>query len=208
MNEVEEVKARLDIVDVISQYVTLQKAGRSFKAPCPFHNERTPSFIVSPDRQSWHCFGACGTGGDVISFVMRKEGLEFADALKMLADRAGVNLRERHVSEQDDRQRERLCAANEAAAQWYKQLLLNSDAGRPARDYVERRGIDATTAEAFLLGYSAPAWEGAREHLRERGFSDAELLKAGVLVEGDSGLHDRFRGRLMFPIRDAKGCLI
>src|SRR2546425_4416467 len=207
MNEIDEIKARLDIVDVIGSYVHLEKAGRTLKSTCPFHSERTPSFIVSPDRQSWHCFGACGTGGDVISFVMRKEGLEFPEALKMLADRTGVKLRERHVSEQEDRQRERLYAANEAAAHFYKQLLLNS-AGRPARDYVERRGIDVSTAETFLLGYSAPAWEGAREHLRGRGFSDAELLKAGLLVEGDSGLHDRFRGRLMFPIRNAKGQLI
>ena len=208
MNEIEEIKARLDIADIVGQYVQLQKAGRSFKAPCPFHSERTPSFIVSPDRQSWHCFGACGTGGDVISFVMRKEGMEFQDALRMLAERVGVKLRERHVSEQEDRQRERLYAANETAAQWYCQLLLTSDAGRPAREYVERRGIDATTVEAFLLGYSAPSWEAAREHLLERGFSDSELLKAGLVVEGDSGMHDRFRGRLMFPIRDAKSRLI
>jgi DNA primase len=208
MNEIEEVKARLDIADIVGQYVQLQKAGRSFKAPCPFHNERTPSFIVSPDRQSWHCFGACGTGGDVISFVMRKEGMEFPDALKMLAERVGVKLRERHVSEQEDKQRERLYAANEAAAQWYKQLLLSGDAGHPAREYIERRGIDTSTADTFTLGYSAPSWEAAREHLLERGFSDAELLKAGLLLEGESGMHDRFRGRLMFPIRDAKGRLI
>ena len=106
MNEVEEVKARLDIVDVISQYVTLQKAGRSFKAPCPFHNERTPSFIVTPERQSWHCFGACGTGGDVITFVMKKEAIEFSEALKMLAERAGVKLQGRRESSQEQRRRE------------------------------------------------------------------------------------------------------
>src|SRR3989337_3611142 len=103
MNEVEEVKARLDIVDVIGQYVQLQRAGRSFKAPCPFHSERTPSFIVTPERQSWHCFGACGTGGDVITFVMKKEAMEFPEALKMLAERAGVKLHERRVSDKEDR---------------------------------------------------------------------------------------------------------
>ena len=208
MNEVEEVKARLDIADVIGQYVQLQKAGRSFKALCPFHSERTPSFIVSPERQSWHCFGACGAGGDVISFVMRKEGLEFPEALRMLAQRAGVPLRERRGSEEEDRERERLRAANEAAAQWYRQLLLNGEAGRGARQYLERRGIDAAAAEAFLLGYSPSAWEATREHLRERGFSNAEMLTAGLLVEGESGLHDRFHGRLMFPIWDLRGRVV
>ncbi len=208
MDEVEEVKARLDIVDVIGQYVQLQKAGRTFKALCPFHDERTPSFVVSPERQSWHCFGACGTGGDVISFVMRKEGLEFPEALRLLAERAGVRLERRVVSEEQDRQRERLFAANEAAAQWFRNLLVNSEAGRPAREYLERRRIDATTAEAFLLGYSAPGWEAALEHLRERGFANAELLAVGLAIEGERGLHDRFRGRLMFPIWDAKGRVI
>ena len=207
MNEVEEVKARLDIVDVIGRYVQLQKAGRAFKAPCPFHNERTPSFIVSPERQSWHCFGACGTGGDVISFVMRKEGLEFPDALRLLAERAGVPLQERRVSEEQDRRQERLYAANEAAARWFR-TLLDSDAGRSAREYLERRGVDQSAIDAFGLGCSMPAWEAAREQLRERGFSDQELLDAGLLVRGESGLHDRFRGRLMFPIWDGKGRVI
>jgi DNA primase len=204
MNEVEEVKARLDIVEVVGQYVTLQRAGRTYKANCPFHSEKTPSFIVSPERQSWHCFGACGAGGDVFSFVMRKEGIEFVEALRLLAARAGVALRERRRPPEEDRQRERLEAANEAAARWYHELLA-SDSGKRAWEYVEGRGIDRPTAETFLLGYSPPSWEATREQLRERGFSDAELVAAGLLVEGESGLHDRFRGRLMFPIRDAKG---
>jgi DNA primase len=204
VSEVEEVKARLDIVDVIGQYLQLQKAGRSFKAPCPFHNERTPSFIVSPERQTWHCFGACGTGGDVITFVMKKEAMEFPEALKMLAERAGVKLQERRVSEQDDRRKQRLYAANDAAARWYRHLLLTADAARYARAYLERRGIDEATAESFGLGFSPPAWEGLRQHLSEAGFSDEELLRAGLLVKGEDGLHDRFRGRLMFPIHDEK----
>jgi DNA primase len=205
VSEVEEVKARLDIVDVIGQYLQLQKAGRSFKAPCPFHNERTPSFIVSPERQSWHCFGACGTGGDVITFVMKKEGMEFPEALKMLAERAGVKLHERQVSQQEDRRRQRLYAANDAAAEWYRHLLLNSDAARSAQGYLERRGIDEATAESFGLGFSLPSWEGLRDHLRGAGFTDEELLRAGLILQGDDGLHDRFRGRLMFPIQDEKG---
>jgi DNA primase len=205
MNEIEEVKTRLDIVDVVSQYVQLQRAGRSFKANCPFHSEKTPSFIVSPERQSWHCFGACGTGGDVFSFVMRKEGMEFGEALRTLAARAGVALPERRRRPEEDQARERSRAANEAAARWYHELLVTSDAAKDALGYVERRGVDKATAEAFLLGYSPPSWEATREELRQRGFSDAEQLAAGLLVEGEKGLHDRFRGRLMFPIRDARG---
>src|SRR3990172_1055617 len=189
MNEVQEVKARLDIVDVIGQYVQLQKAGRSFKAICPFHGERTPSFIVSPERQSWHCFGACGTGGDAIAFVMRKEGLEFPEALRILAQRAGVPLPERRVSQEEDRTRDRLRAVNEAAAGWYRRLLLDGDAGRAAREYLERRGVDGQTAEAFCLGYSPPAWEATRERLRQEGFTDAELLAAALLLEGESAPH-------------------
>jgi DNA primase len=205
MNEVEEVKARLDIVDVIGQYVTLQKAGRSFKAPCPFHNERTPSFIVTPERQSWHCFGACGTGGDLITFVMKKEGIEFSEALKMLAERAGVKLQGRRESSQEQRRRERLFAANDAAADWYRKLLADDKAAAHAREYLEHRQIDEATARDFGLGHSPGGWDSLRNHLRSIGFEDEELLRAGLLVQGDSGLHDRFRGRLMFPIRDDKG---
>jgi DNA primase len=207
MNDIEEIKSRLDIVDIIGQYVSLQKAGRTFKAPCPFHTEKTPSFIVSPDRQMWHCFGACGTGGDVISFVMRREGLEFRDALRTLAERAGVRLKEYHRSPEEERKRERLQAANEAAAAHFWKLL-NSDAGRQAREYIERRGIDTAAAKEFLLGYSAPAWEDLRQELTALGFAGRELLEAGLLVEGEKGPHDRFRGRLMFGIRDVKGRVI
>jgi DNA primase len=208
LNQVEEIKARLDIVDVIGQYVTLQKAGRTFKAPCPFHNERTPSFVVSPDRQSWHCFGACGTGGDIFSFIMKREGIEFPEALRILAERAGVRLQERRVSEEQDRQRARLYAANEAAAHFYRNLLLEADAAAHARDYLDRRGLDGETATAFMLGYSPQGWEGLLDHLRKYGFSDREALQAGLVAEGERGLHDRFRGRLMFAINDQKGRVI
>jgi len=205
MNEVEEVKARLDIVDVIGQYVTLQKAGRSFKAPCPFHTERTPSFIVTPERQSWHCFGACGTGGDVITFVMKKEAIEFSEALKILAERAGVKLQGRRESSQEQRRRERLFAANDAAAEWYSKLLAHDKTAVHAREYLERRQIDNPTAHEFGLGFSQASWDGLRNQLRSIGFDDPELVRAGLIVQGESGLHDRFRGRLMFPIHDDKG---
>jgi DNA primase len=208
MNEVEEIKARLDIVDFIGQYVQLKRSGRTYKALCPFHTEKTPSFIVSPSRQSWHCFGACGTGGDVISFVMRKDGLTFPEALRLTAERAGVKLPERRRAEEREQEHARLYAANEAAAELYRRILLNSKDAAQAREYVARRGIDEETAERFKLGYSPPGWETLRESLKPQGFSDRELLEAGLLVAGESQPHDRFRGRLMFPIWDQKGRVI
>lgn len=207
MSEIEEVKARLDIVDIVGQSVQLQKAGRSFKAPCPFHAEKTPSFIVNPDRQTWHCFGACATGGDVISFVMKREGIDFGEALRMLAERAGVKLKERRVSEEQDRARQRLYEANEAAAAYF-QSKLGTDAGRTAREYIEKRGIDEATARAFGLGYSLAGWEDLLGHLRGLRFSDREIVGAGLAIQGENGLHDRFRNRLMFPVWDARGRMI
>jgi len=207
MSEIEEVKARLDIVDVVGQHVQLQKAGRTLKGLCPFHPEKTPSFIVSPDRQTWHCFGACGTGGDVISFVMKHDGLDFGDALRLLAERTGVKLKERRVSEEQDRARKRLHDANEAAAEYFTRQLT-TDAGKSAQAYIEQRGIDEATSRAFRLGYSLPGWNDTIDHLRGRGFTDREIVSAGIAIQGENGLHDRFRNRLIFPVWDAKGRMI
>jgi len=208
MNEIEEVKSRLDIAEIVGQYVQLQKAGRSLKGLCPFHTEKTPSFIVTPDRQTWHCFGACGTGGDVISFVMKKESLEFPEALKLLADRAGVKLAERSRTREDARKYERLYTANEAASIYFHELLIDSDAASKARAYVTRRGIDSTSQESFNLGYSQDSWDGLKARLRDEGFSSEELIAAGLTIEGEKSPYDRFRGRLMFPIRDQKGHVV
>jgi len=207
MSEIDEVKARLDIVDVIGGYVQLQKAGRSYKAVCPFHSERTPSFFVSPERQSWHCFGACGEGGDVFSFVMKKEGLEFREALRLLAERAGVPLPERRRAEEDT-ERERLREANEAAAQYYHRLLLDSEEGRRARRYLEERGLDGGTLQDFQLGFAPPGWENILRHLRERGYRQEELLAAGLLTSGERGPRDLFHKRIMFPITDLRGRVV
>lgn len=205
MNDLEEIKSRLDIAEVVGQTVKLQKAGRSLKGLCPFHAEKTPSFIVTPDRQTWHCFGACGTGGDVISFVMRRDGLEFREALGVLAERAGVKLQERTRSRDDDRRHARLYEANEAAGAWFRRLLLESDAAAEARAYVERRKIDDETSKEFGLGFSLESWDALRDHMHEKGFTDQELLAAGLVVEGEHNPYDRFRNRLVFPIWDAKG---
>jgi DNA primase len=207
MSEIDEIKARLDIVDVIGGYIQLQKAGRSYKAVCPFHSERTPSFIVSPERQSWHCFGACGEGGDVFSFVMKKEGLEFREALRLLAERAGVPLPERHRPEEDT-ERERSRQANEAAAQYYHRLLLNSEDGRQARRYLEERGLDQATLQDFQLGFAPSGWETLLRHLRERGYDQEELLAAGLITIGERGARDLFHERIMFPITDIRGRVV
>jgi DNA primase len=204
LSDVDEVKARLNIVDVIGGYVPLQKAGRTFKAPCPFHQEKTPSFVVSPERQSWHCFGACATGGDVISFVMKREGMEFREALGLLAGRAGVQLREKRVSPEQKQARERHYDANEAAAAYF-QSLLSTGAGSGAMRYLEGRGLDAATIADFGLGFSLDAWDSCRDHLKAKEFTDREILDAGLAVQGDNSVYDRFRGRLMFPIWDSRG---
>ena len=202
MSVVDDVKSRLDIVDVVGGYLSLQKAGRYFKAPCPFHTERTPSFIVYPDRQNWHCFGACSTGGDVISFVSRKENLDFSGALRLLAERAGVELRN------DGPRREEIKTlqdANEAAALFFHSLLQNPG---PARAYAEERGLDSQAVSDFQLGYAPPGWEGLKGHLLTRGFDESKLIEAGLLIEGERGGYDRFRDRLMFPIRDDRGWVV
>jgi len=204
MSVIDEVKSRLDIVDVIGGQVPLKRAGRNFSGLCPFHSERTPSFSVSPDRQTWHCFGACATGGDVFTYVMRRENIEFPEALRMLAERAGVTLAERRDTREDERQ-QRLLQANEAAAAFFHNALLNAKQASHARDYLQQRGLDQETIENFQLGYSLDSWDALRQHLGERGYSEAELLAAGLLVKSDRGGYDRFRGRLMFPIRDERG---
>jgi DNA primase len=205
MSDVEEVKARTDIAEVIGQSVQLHKSGRSLKGLCPFHAEKTPSFIVTPERQTWHCFGACGTGGDVISFVMRRDGVDFPEALRMLAERAGVKLRDRMSGGEDDSKHARLYEANEEAARWFRELLIEADAASRARDYVKARRIDDDASQAFGLGFSLDSWDALRNHLRNRGLKDEELVAAGLVVAGERDPYDRFRNRLVYPIWDAKG---
>ncbi len=207
MSGFETVKQRADIVDVIGQYVSLQRAGRNFKAPCPFHQERTPSFYVFPDRQSWRCFGACATGGDIFTFIEKKEGLEPVDALKLLAERYGVELPQR-AKRADELPSSRLIEANEAAALYYQAMLTGAASGEPARAYLERRGVDTGTQQSFRLGFAPAAWSSLRDHLLGKGFTPPELVEAGLLIEGERETHDRFRNRLMFPIADDRGRVI
>lgn len=203
MTAVDDVKARLDIVDVVSGYVTLNKAGRNFKANCPFHNERTPSFVVNPERQSWHCFGACATGGDAFTFVMRQEGLEFGDTLRLLAQKVGIDITPQSKGESD--RRDALWSINQLAATFYQEQLAGKQ-GAEAREYLKGRGVDKATAEKFQLGFSPGDWDGLKNYLKGLDASEEEAVQAGLIYRNEQGrTWDFFRGRLMFPIHDGRG---
>lgn len=211
MSVVDEIKERLDIVEVVSSYVPLKKAGRNYKALCPFHAEKTPSFIVFPETQSWHCFGACGTGGDVFTFIMRQENLDFTGALRLLAQRAGVSLKPRTEADlAEDKLKKRLHEINEAAARYFHNLLLSSAEGERARSYLAQREINQETINRFQLGYALDDWQALGEYLQERGYKRKDILAAGLIIEREdgSGHYDRFRGRLIIPIRDERGGVV
>jgi len=207
MSVIREVKQRVDVVELVSEYVTLQKAGRNFKGLCPFHSEKHASFFVFPERQSWHCFGACGTGGDIFSFVMKKEGVDFGDALRLLAQRAGVTMRTSEaVDKAEDEKKQTLFRMNEAAAEYYHHLLSSTKAGETARAYLAGREIAPETIKEFRLGFSPDTWETIRNYLLKKGYKEEQLVEAGLLVEKEEGdNYDRFRNRLMFPICDIQG---
>ena len=210
VSAIDEVKDRLDVVEVVSSYLQLNKSGRNYKALCPFHSEKTPSFVVFPDSQRWHCFGACNEGGDVFNFVMKMEGWDFHTALEELARQAGVELKPRTPAQEEAAEEaDHLRGLLSAAARYYRQILASAPEAERARRYVESRGFSDKTVEAFLLGYSLPEWEGARNHLTEQGYSVEDLLKGGLVIERESGgTYDRFRDRLMIPIRDGRGRVI
>jgi DNA primase len=209
MSVVDDVKGRIDIVDLVGSYVPLQKAGKNFKAPCPFHTERTPSFFVFPERGTWRCFGACATGGDGFSFVQRVENLTFSEALRRLAERTGVVIEDRRVKDdRQEREKERLYSVLQAAADYFHRILAFSPAGEEARRYLAGRGVAAETMSDFQLGLGPNGWEVLKRHLADMGYTEQEMLTAGLLVqrEGDrAGTYDRFRSRIIFPIRDLQG---
>src|SRR5215216_1225493 len=210
-NVTDQIKERIDIVEFISAYVSLRKAGRNYLGFCPFHtNTRTPAFTVYPDTQSYHCFG-CKASGTVFDFLMQREGLEFKDALEQLAKRAGVQLKERTEQDvQTDQLRTRLLELNNAAATFFHHMLVKSPRGELARAYVAKRQIDQPTVEAFQLGYSPDEWSALLSYLTDRkGFEPEEIEAAGLIIKHETrGYYDRFRGRLMFPIRNMKGAVI
>lgn len=208
MSVIDEVKQRIDIVDLIGRYVELRKAGTSYKGLCPFHNERTPSFMVFPDSGTWHCFGSCGIGGDIFSFIMRRENLEFREALALLAQQAGVALEADHDPAQG--QRSRLYEINEVAATYFHEILQHHTGAGAGRAYLERRGINPATIANFRLGYALEQWSGLRDFLLEKGWSLDEQLAAGLVKrqEERNSIYDAFRGRVMIPIRDRQSRVI
>ncbi|MFP4481539.1 MAG: DNA primase [Thermovirgaceae bacterium] len=201
-DEIEEVRERLDIVEVIGDYLRLHRSGRNYRALCPFHSEKTPSFYVSPERQTWHCFG-CGRGGDVFSFVMEQEGLSFPEALRLLADRAGVTLKARGG---DKGAKDLYEIMNEAHAFYRDQM--QSRGAEAARAYLARRGIEPKRAVQFELGWAPQGWDALKRHFSAGGIPLRQAIQAGLIVEGDRGTYDRFRGRILFPIKDVRGRVI
>jgi len=208
MSVIDEIKDRIDIVDLVSESVELRRAGRNYTGFCPFHhNVNTPSFVVFPDTQTWKCFGECDEGGDAFSYVMKREGWDFSEALQELADRAGVQLQPLTPQAQEEREEgERLRSLLEEAVAFYRYYLRETPQGQIARDYIQRRGLDQETQEAFGLGYAPNSWEASLNHFRKQGFSLQEIRDAGLVTEKDDGkVYDRFRHRLMIPIRDRSG---
>ncbi len=205
----EEIKQRIDIVEFIGRYTPLKRSGSTYKGLCPFHNERTPSFTVFPQQQSWRCFGACGEGGDVFTFLMKKENLDFREALQQLAKHAGVNLEEAE-HDPEANQRAALYAINERATGYFQQLLLHHPAAQGARDYLQKRGIDAATAARFQLGFALEAWSGLRDYLSEKGFGLELQQQAGLIKRNEErqSTYDAFRARLIIPIRDRSARVI
>ena len=198
---VAEIKSKLPVADVVGETVSLKRAGTVSKGLCPFHAEKTPSFIVSPDRETWHCFG-CGEHGDIFTFLMRRDGLDFREALSRLAEKAGVELSEHTARE--DRHKRRLREALEAAIAWYREVLLQARQAEGARAYLAERGMTDATLEQFTVGYAPNTWEAMTKRLRGKGFTDAELIGAGLASPSNrGGVYDRFRGRIIIPIRDA-----
>ncbi len=197
----EEIKMKTDIIALMSEYVRVKKSGATYMAVCPFHSEKTPSLHVSPDKGMWYCHG-CGEGGDVFGFVMRMEGLDFMDAMRFLAKKAGVTLSEQDTKEQSERQL--LMKINAAAAAYYHEVLRKSAAAEVARAYVAKRKLAEQTVDEFSLGFSPDSWDALLNFLKQKGVTDEQVFRAGLASKSDRGrgYFDRFRGRLMFPILD------
>src|SRR5512133_1454623 len=226
---IEQIAAANDIVEVIGSYFPLKRAGANFKALCPFHQEKTPSFMVSPSRQTFHCFG-CGAGGSVFRFVMDYEHVDFPAAVRKLAARAGITIVEKRGAADEDRQyeaRRKLLKLHAEAAEWFHENLTKREIGEPARKYLKQRGITAEIAKRWQLGYAPDEWNAFGSSAREQGYDVRDLIASGLVKAKDESAsttsqlpgsalrtapattaYDRFRGRIMFPIRNDIGEVI
>lgn len=207
MDAVSEIKRRIDIVEYIGRTTALKRSGRNYSGLCPFHAEKTPSFYVTPDRGMWRCYGACGEGGDLFTFVQKRDNVDFRTALQLLAREAGVELSPGAARRRS--RAEHLASIVSAAVDFYEQHLA-STAGEAARAYLEGRGLLPGTVSAFRLGWAPDDWRPLRDHLASRGYSDADAVAAGVLIAPESGgqPYDRFRGRIIIPIADERGVFV
>src|SRR6188768_572156 len=216
---IEQIAAANDIVEVIGSYFPLKRAGVNFKALCPFHQERTPSFLVSPSRQTFHCFG-CGAGGSVFRFVMEYEHVDFPAAVRKLATRAGIAIVEERGAPDEDRQNEtrrKLLKLHSEAAEWFHENLTKREIGEPARKYLKQRGITAEIAKRWQLGYAPDEWDAFGRWARGQGYDARELVASGLIKTKDDeqtsdlnlqASYDRFRGRIIFPICNREGEVI
>ncbi|MDO9028199.1 MAG: DNA primase [Candidatus Roizmanbacteria bacterium] len=204
-NPIEEIKKKIDIVEFIGSFITLKKAGRNFKAVCPFHQEKTPSFVVSPERGIWHCFGACGDGGDVIKFLMKWENITFIEALRELAKKTGVKLTKISFEDKIWQKKERYLGMNQLASEFFHYILNKTAFGKKASQYLKERALNQSIIDKFQLGYSPSSWDSLKLFLKKKRFEEEEMLENGLLVKSERGsYYDRFRGRLMFPLKDSR----
>lgn len=203
---VDDIRERCDLVEIISAHVALRKRGKTLVGLCPFHNEKTPSFHVMPERQIWKCFG-CGEGGDVFSFVQKLENLTFAEAAEQLARKAGITIERSEQAAREYSERDRILRVNNVACAYFRKMLESSDA---ALKYIEKRGLTQATVEKYRLGFAPDSWDGLLNYLARERVSPADAVRAGLIVprESSTGFYDRFRGRLMFPIQDTSERII
>ncbi len=215
MSAIDEIKARVDILDLVSESVQLRRTGKNYIGFCPFHpNSRTPAFVVFPDSGTWRCFGQCNEGGDIFRFVMKKEGWDFSQALRILAERAGVVLTPITPEKQaEEDEHERLRTLLEEAVTFYRHHLVQTPAGQQAYAYLQKRGLTPATIETFGLGYAPESWDALIRYFTSKGYTAGELLQVGLVTErqgssaaeSSGGIYDKFRHRVMFPIRDGTG---